>query len=269
MNRDKARRSYWDHVWENTPLVCAVDPDVLGLNNYVNRKFHEYFQKEFSGMDTNDKRLLEIGCASSQWLPYFVKEFGFKVTGIDSSEIGCLKAREILSNAGVTGEVLNADFLYPPADMSQAFDVVISFGVVEHFENTVDCINAFKEFMNTSAVIITVIPNLMGILGLLQNILNKQVYDKHVPLDNDMLRRAHGLAGFGNLKCNYFLSNSLGLINLNGLNPEQKSTRVKALLMRNLTRISKVVWKIEETIDNFPTSKLLSPYIICIGKITS
>jgi 2-polyprenyl-3-methyl-5-hydroxy-6-metoxy-1,4-benzoquinol methylase len=269
MNIDKAGERYWDHVWENTPSLYAVDLHALGLNNYVNRKFHEYFQKVFSGMDTNDKRLLEIGCANSQWLPYFVEEFGFKVTGIDSSEIGCLKAREILSNAGVRGEVLNADFFYPPAGMSRAFDVVISFGVVEHFENTVDCINAFKQFMNTGAVIITVIPNLMGILGLLQKILNDQIYDKHVPLDNDMLQRAHDLSGFGNLKCNYFLSNSFGIINLNGLNPDQKRTRVKALLMRNLSRLSKVIWKIEETIGNFRASKLLSPYIICIGKITS
>lgn len=268
MNKDKAGKSYWDRAWEDTPVLNAIDPRALGVNNYVNRKFHEYFQKVFSGMETGGKRLLEIGCAKSHWLPYFAKEFGFIITGLDYSEIGCLKAREILVNSGVTGEVVNADFFDPPENMLQFYDVVVSFGVVEHFEDTVDCLKTFKKFMKTGGVIISSIPNMTGVVGSLFNKLNIEVYETHVPLDVDMLRKAHILSGFGDVSCAYFLSNGFNIINLNGLNPQRTSTRVKALLVRNLSRASKVVWGIEDIVCAFPPSKLFSPFIICSGRIT-
>lgn len=268
MNIDKAGKSYWDHLWGESPLLNAVDPHVSGLNNYVNRKFHEYFQKVFSGMDTDGKRLLEIGCARSQWLPYFNKEFGFEVTGVDYSEVGCEMAQAILEKQGVKGTVSCEDFFAPSKMLIEEFDVVVSFGVAEHFQDTIACISAFSRFLKPGGIIITSVPNVTGIVGLLQKKLNKQVYDKHVPLDVHMLGRAHVLSGFKDLRCDYFLSNHLGMINLNGLNPQERSTRIKALLVLNLIRASKAVWKIEEIVGNFPTSKLLSPFIICSGRIT-
>lgn len=268
MKVDKAGKSYWDDVWGSTILPSAVDPRKPGLNNYVNRKFHEYFYKTFSTMNTDDKTLLEIGCAKSQWLPYLSKEFGFKVSGMDYSKVGCQQAAQILNNEKVDGAVVCADFFKPPEYMYEAYDVVISFGVVEHFENTVECIQAFRKFLKPNGIIITVIPNMTGISAILQKILNRPVYDIHVILDVHMLRDAHELSGLKILECNYFLSINFGMINLNGLDPEDMSTRIKASLLLNLSRVSKVFWKIEETLGDFPKSKLLSPYIICAAEMS-
>jgi SAM-dependent methyltransferase len=178
-------------------------------------------------------------------------------------------AREILEKQGAKGTVCCENFFAPPRTLIEQFDVVVSFGVLEHFEDTVGCVSAFSRFLKPGGIIITSVPNMRGILGLLQKKLNKQVYDKHVPLDADMLRGAHALSYFTDLKCDYFLSNDFGIINLGCLNPEQRSTRLKAFLMRNLSRASRAVWKIEEIIGNLPTSKLLSPFLICSGRITS
>ena len=147
MSTDKAGKSYWDRSWEKRSLANAVDPGGKGLNHYVDRKFHVFFRDTFAGMDTKEKRLLEIGCAGSSWLPYFAQQFGFKVCGLDYSELGCQQAGQILSEANVEGEVICADFFAPPSRLRNAFDVVVSFGVVEHFENTSACLQAIGEFL--------------------------------------------------------------------------------------------------------------------------
>jgi len=266
MTKDKAGKTYWDHAWEKTLTVNAVDPHLQGINNHVNRIYHDYFVNIFSGLQTEGKKLLEIGCARSQWLPYFAKEFGFKVAGIDYSEAGCLMAREILSNAGIEGEVVCTDFFNHPQNMLGDYDVVVSFGVVEHFESTTDCLNAFTKYLTPGGIIITIIPNMTGTVGMMQKILNRAVYDKHVPLDCNMLRKAHELAGVKALTCNYFVSNHFGVINLEGLDPRQISTRIKAFFLLCLRYTFKAIWKLEEVFGELPPSKLMSPFIICSGK---
>ncbi len=267
MNRDKAGKTYWDQTWENTNVLTEVNPRLPGLNNHIYRKFHEYFLKAFSGMETKGKKLLEIGCARSQWLPYFAKEFGFAISGIDYSEIGCVKARDILSRAGVSGEVVNTDFFNPPARMVHVYDVVVSFGVVEHFDSTIDCINAYTRYLGPGGLMITVIPNMTGLVGLFQKKLNRPIYDKHVPLDINMLRKAHHMTGLTSLACDYFLSTNFGVINMDGLDSNQIA-RIKKLFSRSLSFVSMAVWQIEGVIGSLPSSKWLSPYIICRGNIT-
>src|SRR5207249_1623316 len=122
-NMDKAGKTDWDHVWERSTLPKAVNPRTGGLNNHVNRKFHEYFRRAFSALNTDGRKLLEIGCARSAWQPYFAREFGSAVCGLDYSELGCRLAREVLAREGVNGEIVCADFLSPPQTMIGAFDV--------------------------------------------------------------------------------------------------------------------------------------------------
>ena len=93
--------------------------------------------------------------------------FDCSVTGLDYSEIGCEEARLILENNNVEGEIVCCDFFSPPESMLNRYDVVISFGVLEHFENTSDCTKAFSRFLRPGGLLLTVIPNMNGIPGLL------------------------------------------------------------------------------------------------------
>lgn len=117
-------------------LPPAMNPRAQDLNNYVNRRFHESFCRMFVSLETRGKKLLEVGCARSVWLPYFAKEFGFRVSGIDYSEIGCQQAIEVLHREGVQGEVVCTDLWALPPSLVGQFDVLISCGVVEHFQDT-------------------------------------------------------------------------------------------------------------------------------------
>ena len=127
------KKSYWDGIYKNNGLYEPIDPGLKCLNNYVNRQFHSFFAKTFTALCLRNKNLIEIGCALSQWLPYFSKYFSLDVAGLDYSEIGCLKAKQIMERAGVKGEIINSDLFSPPETCLQKYSALVSFGVVEHF----------------------------------------------------------------------------------------------------------------------------------------
>jgi 2-polyprenyl-3-methyl-5-hydroxy-6-metoxy-1,4-benzoquinol methylase len=256
---DKAGKQYWDRVWEGYNMPQAVNPQDKGLANHVNRCFHEYFCQIFSNMNTQGKKVLEIGCARSVWLPYFAKEFGFKIYGIDYSEIGCQQAREVLSNAGVEGEIVYSDLFSPPESLVEIFDVVISFGVVEHFEDTSRCIKGISRFLKPGGLMITNIPNLMGLMGLVQKIANRDVFYKHVPLFPKDLNKAHRCNGLKVVSCNYFLFANFGVLNLENL----KGSRLFEWVIYSRSWFNNAIWTLEKVIPFLKPNRWSSPYINC------
>ena len=268
MINDKAGKQYWDDIWCAGEISNVVDPHQPQLNNYINRRFHEYFCQAFSSVTTRSKKILEIGCARSAWLPYFAKEFGFKVYGIDYSNIGCRQARQVLFNAGIEGEVVCADFFSPPETMLEAFDVVISFGVAEHFEDTAGCINAFSRFLKPNGIMITIMPNVVGLIGLVQKLLNRPVFDTHSLLDRETLRKTHEVCGLEVLQCDYFVSLSFSVLNLNGIQIGTIEFLMKKIILTLLVYLSFMVWLIETKVGLFRQNRLLSPYINCRSRKT-
>ena len=210
---DKAGRTYWDHVWLERGASAGVEPFEPDFRDPVSRGFRRYFHNLFSRMETRGMRLLEIGCAGSVWLPYFAREFGFSIYGIDYSEVGCAREKHILRRAGVTGEIVCSDLFYPPDHFVGVFDVVVSFGVVEHFSDTSGCLQAFSIFLKPGGSLLTHLPNLSGLNGMIQKVINRPIFDVHVPLDRNALVRAHPPERFQQVSCHYFLFFNLGVLN--------------------------------------------------------
>ncbi len=263
---DKAGQKYWDDSWASSDIPEAVNPTDVRLRNSVNRRFHQLFVRLFDRFQTPSMRLLEIGCAKSAWLPYFAKEFGFCVSGIDYSPIGCQMAKKVLQVNGVEAEVVCANFFSPPSNMLEAFDVVVSFGVIEHFEDTASCLRAVSSFLKPGGMLITSIPNMVGGIGAIQKSVNKPVYDIHQLIDPARLRKAHELAGLEVLECNYFIYTNFGVANLIGISTRTISGLLKKVFLGILARTSMLVWVIEEKIGDFSPRKFTSPYINCISR---
>jgi 2-polyprenyl-3-methyl-5-hydroxy-6-metoxy-1,4-benzoquinol methylase len=261
MSTDKAGKHLWDNIWADRQLAGAVDPCAKGLNHYVDRKFHSFFQQTFAGMDTDSKTILEIGCAGSQWLPYFAKQFGFKVSGIDYSELGCRQAREILTNEGVEGDVVCSDFFSPPEEMLGKFDVVVSFGVVEHFDDTAECLERLSRFLKPGGLMITSIPNMTGMIGYVLKRVNRRFFDIHVPLDDLALALHHRKGGLQVLSCEYFL-----FVNWNVIRIDNWDNRVwQEIGVRLRSWVSKGTWCIESLLPVLKPNRLTSPYINCVA----
>lgn len=259
---DKAGRTYWEGIWQDGAAAEAVDPRRPGLNNYVYRELHRVFVGILAARGSQGQKLIELGCGNSGWLPYFSREFGFCVHGIDYSDTGCQSARATLRKAGVLGEIVCGDIFRPPQDLIGSFDVVFSFGVAEHFTDTSDCIRAFAAFLRPGGVMVTLIPNMKGLPGLLQKVMDRQVYDIHVPLSPSILSLAHAAAGLNVIQCRYFLP-----INLNVVNVERrKGTILHRAFVRLRSWTSKAVWTVQSMAPILPANCVTSPYIICVAE---
>lgn len=257
---DKAGKSYWDFTWEHAYLPETLNPFRPGPNHYIDRKFHGFFERVFADKETKNSKLLEIGCARSKWLPYFAKEFGFKVYGIDYSEIGGKQAVQVLSNEGVEGQIICADFFSPSEWMIGEFDVVISFGVLEHFEDTEGCILAFSKFLKQEGIMITNIPNLMGLLGLIQKLMNRNVFNLHVPLSLAEILEAHQKNMLEPVSCDYFLSVNFGVVNFENL----KDGFAYKWILQSFCWLNRAIWFIERLMPIKP-NRWSSPYINCVA----
>lgn len=263
---DKAGREYWENSWRKNVSLRTAERRQPTLNSYIDRRFHDYFGATFRGTATCGMKLLEVGCAKSAWLPYFAKQFGFKVYGLDYSETGCEQAQQVLAGAGVEGEIICADLFSPPESMLEAFDVVLSFGVVEHYEDTAACIKAFARFLKPDGMMITIIPNLVGLVGSIQKIINRPVYDIHVPLDSNELAEVHDVSGLEVVRCDYFISVNFGVCNLNGIQAGSSRWYIKKIVLSLLAQLSLIVLFIENKMGNFRVNKSTSPYINCVAR---
>lgn len=263
--QDKAGEAYWSSLWEDSTLPPAMNPQRAGSDNYAVRRLHALFSELFSGRHVYGAKLLEIGCARSVWLPYFAKQFGFRVVGIDYSEPGCRQAKAILQREQVDGEIMCVDFNFPTESLLENFDVVISFGVAEHFADTAKCIAGFTQFLKPGGMLITLIPNMTELMGGLQRFLDRAVYEIHVPLDAQALKSAHEQGGLQIFSCWYFMSTGFGVLNTAKLTGSDLSSRLKRHLGLNLSRVSKGIALLEDLTFQLPATRLLSPYIVCVA----
>jgi cyclopropane fatty-acyl-phospholipid synthase-like methyltransferase len=263
----RASKEYWESVWREGKLPRAIDPRDHSLKNEAGLKFDALFRQVFAAehQPRDATKLLELGCARSAWLPYFSKELGLSVTGIDYSPLGCEQAKAILAMEEVPGEVTLADISSAPPNLLNRFDFVVSFGLVEHFEATAECLRSCGAFLKPGGTMVTVIPNMNGLVGLLQKRLAREVYDVHVPLDTSALRRAHEIAGLEIVKCEYFCFMHFGVLNLTRI----RQSFFGLLLARGLNAVSSVTWIVERMGVKLPANKLTSPYVVCISTKTN
>ncbi|HYW73415.1 MAG TPA: class I SAM-dependent methyltransferase [Pyrinomonadaceae bacterium] len=264
MNQDKAGTAYWEQLWAKDPVV-SPHPSIA----YRDRRIRSFLANIFKDFKGRGARLLEVGCGSTSSLPFVAGEFGFRLTGIDYSPKACEQARANLMRHGIAGEIVCADFLQPPENLKDSFDVVFSAGVVEHFTDTAESLRSLTGFLKDGGLMITTIPNLTGLGGLIQRTFNRPIFEVHVPLDRMALRTAHEQAGLEVVSCEYFMSSNFGMINLEGAT----SLFAKRIVLALLTRLSHAIWILEDLMRPISPNKFTSPYVICVarkrGKISS
>jgi 2-polyprenyl-3-methyl-5-hydroxy-6-metoxy-1,4-benzoquinol methylase len=258
---DKAGRSHWDEEWEGRQLPVPFDPEDRRLRLHGLRAFHLQLARALAGRRTEGRSLLEIGCARSRWLPYFAKEYGFEVAGLDYSAPGCAQARGVLQAAGLDGDIVCADMFDPPQRMMGAYDVVVSFGVIEHFSPTEDCLRACAAFLRPGGLLVTEIPNMKGLVGWCTRTLSRSLYDIHVPMSAGELAAAHTHAGLAVLWSDYVLSFDWSVLPLSELRP----TWLQPIAKTAAQGAAALAWSLDRASLPLPPSGATSPYIFCVA----
>ncbi|MBS1765571.1 MAG: class I SAM-dependent methyltransferase [Bacteroidetes bacterium] len=265
ITNDRAGEDYWSLVWKNTPLPESINTDDKKLSNHILRAFDKVFKSVLGKYDLKGKRIIEVGCGNSVWLPQFAKSYNLIPTGLDYSEFGCEQERKIFQRDGIIGDVYCADMFNPPEELIGKFDIVLSMGVVEHFDDTSEAIKALKKYIKPDGLIITTIPNNTGLLGWLQKVINKPIYDIHNIIDKNDLESAHLKNGFEIIFSRYVVSFGLH-VNLDEKEKPVKNLKFKKIIVKGLSLITSVVWMFESMFFNLPVSKLFSPAVIIIAK---
>jgi 2-polyprenyl-3-methyl-5-hydroxy-6-metoxy-1,4-benzoquinol methylase len=254
---DKAGREYWDRQWEAPGVRSHARSRVAG---YRTQKQLAYFQTHLSKFAPEGKEILELGCASSEWLPRFAGEFGLNVAGLDYSEQGCQMAREMLARHRVSGEIYCADLFAPPAELLNRFDFIVSFGLVEHFEDLTGCLRATSRFLKSGGIAFTCIPNLAGLVGLAQRWLGPQTFGVHIPWDREGLTTNLKSAGFEILNAEYVMVHDFACCSVDEVGgPLSRKTRETTYSF--LKRLTAVAMLFESRIGYYPLNKQTAAYV--------
>ncbi|MBI5563106.1 MAG: class I SAM-dependent methyltransferase [Deltaproteobacteria bacterium] len=161
---------FWDAYWAKLRLPSEVDE-----KDSFDRCLAAALRKHLAGCAGS---ALEIGCAPGKWLVFMTKELGLKPSGIEYSEAGMSATIRNLGMLGVDyGEILSGDFF--KLSPAPRFDVVASFGFIEHFNDVDAVISRHLEWCKPGAMLVLGVPNFRGIYRPLQSMLDKTILDKH------------------------------------------------------------------------------------------
>jgi len=138
-------------------------------------------------------KFLEMGCGNSIWLPYVSETFKYSVAGIDYSEAGVSSALANLQVRHIEGNIFRVNFLNDNeiASFGGSWDVVFSLGVIEHFDQPDFVIDKFSRCLKSTGIMITVVPNLFGLMGKIQKRIDTAIFSMHQQISQDDLVSFH------------------------------------------------------------------------------
>lgn len=147
---------YWNNVWKNTTLK-KLEENSWNISEYNWYRCYDIFSQILK----NSKNIIEIGCGGGNWLLFLNQAFNLKVYGIDKSKGGSMIARKYLSSKGVKHQIKTLDVF--DLDEKEKYDVVVSFGLIEHFEKPFEVLIKCYNILRKDVLLITGIPNLESI----------------------------------------------------------------------------------------------------------
>jgi len=242
-------RDFWVKYWESKTDLSVTIPE-----NYL---FHQQL-KEIVKRD-QVKTAIELGGFPGYYAVFLKKYLKLDVTLLDYFVHEPI-THQLLQANGLAKEdihIIETDlFSYEPA---QHYDLVLSCGLIEHFNDTEDIIRRHISFLKPGGTLFITLPNFKALNGWFQKNFDKENYDKHNIdcMDPQLLKQIVENAGLKVLSANYFGKFSIWLEN-----EKEKSTGVR-IFKKATWLVGKVFTKI------FPfDSKQLSPYIVIEAKRT-
>jgi SAM-dependent methyltransferase len=236
-------RAFWVNYWESK--------NGLSVNIPANYLFHEELGRLIKGQQV--KTAIELGGFPGYYAVFLKKYFRLDVTLLDYFVHQPI-TNDLLQTNGLQEsdvQIVETDlFNYKP---EQQYDLVLSCGLIEHFNDTTDIINRHIAFVKPGGTLFITLPNFKALNGWLQKEFDRENYDKHniSCMDPAFLASICQKAGLQVIQSRYFGNFSLWLED-----EKQKPAAVR-LLKSSLWIAGKILTKLVPF-----NSKQLSPYII-------
>ena len=236
-------RQFWVDYWESkTALSTNIPADYL---------FHQQLAKIIE--DQKVKTAIELGGFPGYYAVFLKKYFELEVTLLDYFVHEPVTDSLLQANGLVNDDISIVEtdlFNYMP---QQHFDLVLSCGLIEHFNDTADIVNRHIAFLKSGGTLFITLPNFRAVNGWLQKNYDKENYDKHNVscMDPAFLAEICKAAGLEVVQSRYFGRFSVWLEN------EKEKSLGTRLLKKSIWVAGKILTKLVPF-----DSKQLSPYII-------
>lgn len=147
MNGTLTTKSYWETYYENKEVDCG---EIDRLGSIYDRYWSICINRR-------TKSVIEIGAFPGRFLSYVAKEFGLHPTALDYQADLTLIEENLHASGIKTYDLINEDFLswQPKA----GYDLVISIGFVEHFDNYYEVIAKHCKILNEGGSVFFQVPN--------------------------------------------------------------------------------------------------------------
>jgi 2-polyprenyl-3-methyl-5-hydroxy-6-metoxy-1,4-benzoquinol methylase len=262
-NDDKlSTREYWDSV-----LMQADLPRISTRRSYHQRITMDFVDGFIRG--EGYKTFFEVGCGSSGWLPYFARKYDLLVSGIDYSAAGCRLAEQNLDLLGIPyREIICKDIFEPGCTGGKKYDIVFSYGVIEHFKHPGDLVHIFSEFLNPGGLLISSIPNLNGLMGWMSRHFVNDIFSMHRIIDIKQMIKYHENQDLVCLKTAFAGTFTLSVLPLVKskiwiYKPGSSQRKITSFLVSAIDKMANNFFKL--TGINLP-SRFFSPYIISVAR---
>jgi len=141
----------WDSFWEADYKNVSAEA-AFNARSHQGRITLEVLNKRKSGA-----RILEAGCGIGTWVFWFDR-LGFDSYGIDISFASLHRAVTYSQEEGSRRGFLQGDIKQLPF-RNEIFDVVVSYGAVEHFPDTENALRDFLRVLKPEGVCLVTTPN--------------------------------------------------------------------------------------------------------------
>jgi len=254
--KDITGKSHWDSIY----CASREQHDSWRPRSYTDLVIEHFLAGEIT--KAQPLSILEIGCGNSTWLPFLARRFGVKAFGIDYSEAGCELARSNLKAAGVSGVIFCEDILRVDPAVIGTFDFVYSLGLVEHFSSLDEILPRLWEFVRPGGTLVTEIPNLRSIHGLMAYLYQPGLLSKHRIISRRELEQAHVKQVMENITSSYEGLFTPGIV---AWGIEQRFPRLDIILLPIIRTCSRIIDGIMLATRSFKGNPMTSPFIYVAG----
>lgn len=240
-------KAFWLNYWESKTGLAFPIPDNYPFLTLLKQLVTE----------NHVRSLLEIG-----GFPGYYSVWSQKKLSTQSTLLDFVVHQPILNQLEEANQVKKGSIGIIEADLfnyqpQEKFDLVMSNGLIEHFEDTTDIIARHQAFLKKDGILFLSLPNFRGLNGWFQKTFDKENYDKHNIRSMDI---AYLKACCESLKLNHIQVYYSGRFML-WLENENKQPLWVRLFKKSTWFVLKVFSKF------FPfETKALSPYIIITAK---
>lgn len=165
----KTERAYWEGI-SQAPMKLRLPSRFDASFSNIARLLKEHVKP--------GSRFLEIGCAPGKTLAWVASVLKAEVFGLDYSQPGIAKCRKLFDALGLNANFYQEDLWnnqLPPA----FFDVVMSFNVIEHFDDPRPAVRKHIDLLRPGGVALITVPNYNGIYGPLQLLFDSKNLSMH------------------------------------------------------------------------------------------